>query len=101
MSRAAKTRDEAHLRTAGLSDLEAAAVAETPRPVDPHPAATAMLTAVGLSLTQAAEFAPALAASLNRTAAGHVHAVHPDTGTAVVFMPGERLPLWYVGTGAS
>jgi hypothetical protein len=31
---------------------------------------------------------------VGRTARTFVHAVHPDTGTDVVFLPGELLPEW-------
>lgn len=42
----------------------------------------------------AQERAGAKAASIGRLASGMVHATHPDTGLAVVFMPGEMLPGW-------
>lgn len=29
-----------------------------------------------------------------RFAIGYVNATHPDTGLAVVFVPGEKLPSW-------
>lgn len=32
----------------------------------------------------------------HRVATDYVHAVHPDTGIAVVFVPGEMLPGWLV-----
>lgn len=31
---------------------------------------------------------------LGRWAYGYVYATHPDTGTDVVFKPGELLPTW-------
>lgn len=33
-------------------------------------------------------------ARVGRTARGHIHTSHPDTGLDVVFLPGELLPDW-------
>ncbi len=40
--------------------------------------------------------APGGLRSVNRTAPGYVHAVSPETGDPVVFVPGEALPDWAV-----
>jgi hypothetical protein len=39
--------------------------------------------------------------SVGRLACGYVHATHPDTGLAVVFVPGEMLPSWVPGEVSS
>jgi hypothetical protein len=45
------------------------------------------------------EQAPATV-TVGRTARTFIHATHPDTGTAVVFLPGELLPEWVELTAA-
>ncbi len=43
---------------------------------------------------EAAQERAASDARTGRVSPGFVHATHPDTGVAVVFLPGELLPSW-------
>ena len=54
------------------------------------------LVAAGIDIKEAQQVAgaPDTVTTNTTQAAGYVTATHPDTGLTVVFVPGERLPVW-------